>query len=95
MALITLLRRERVLRVPTSGEEAEVVEVAYSTLAMLPRTVHLPLGLYRPATKEELAARPRYQMLPVDQGATDTERKLIRADIDGVLSLAPETFELP
>ena len=94
MAQVTVLRRDRVLRVPTGGEAVEVVEVAYSTPTMLPRTVHLPLELYRPATEEELAATPIYQVLPVDEKATEVERQLIQADIKGFASSIPETFEL-
>lgn len=95
MARITLLRRSRALSSPAAGQIAEVVEVTYSTLAVPPRQVHLPLDLYRPATEEELAANPRYQMLPIDERAVATERKLIRADMEGIVSLAPDTFEMP
>lgn len=95
MAQVTILRRSRALSSPAPGQMVEVVEVTYSTLAIPPRQVHLPLDLYRAATEEELAANPRYQMLPVDERATDTERRLIRADMEGIVSLAPQTFELP
>lgn len=95
MARITLLRRSRALGSLAGGQVTEVVEVTYSTPALPPRQVHLPLDLYRFATKEELAANPLYQVLPVDKAATDTERKLILADMEGIISLAPDTFELP
>jgi len=95
VAQVTILRRERVLRVPTGGEATEAVEIAYSTPTTLPRTVYLPLDLYRPATPEELAVNPRYQMLPVNDQAIEVERKLIQADLKGYASSVPETFELP
>lgn len=95
MAQIALLRRRRALGSATVGQVVDVVEVTYSTPAIPHRQVHLPLDLYRSATEEELAANPRYQMLPVDERAIETERKLIRADMEGIVSLAPETFESP
>lgn len=93
MAQITLLRRERAITTPQGGPIKEVVAVTYSTLAIPPRQVFLPLDLYRPATEEELAANPRYQMLPGQPGAIDTERKLIQADIEGIVQAPPDTFE--
>lgn len=94
MAQVTILRRSRALASPAAGQMEEVVEVTYSTLAIPPCQVHLPLDLYRPATDDELAANPRYQLLPIDEAAADTERKLIQADMKGIVSLAPQTFEV-
>jgi len=95
MAQATILRRERVLRVSPSGEAAEVVEVSYSTLTLLPRTVHLSLDLYRAATPDELAANPRYQMLPVNEQAVAAEREAIQMDRKAAIAAVPQTFELP
>lgn len=95
MAQVTILRRERVLRVAASGESAEVVEVSYSTFAALPRTVHLPLELYRAATADELAANPRYQVLPANKEVLEAEREAIQTDMKAAIAAVPETFELP
>lgn len=95
MAQVTIHSRDRSLVISDAGQTQEVVALTYSTLAVSPRIVNLPLDLYRPATADELAANPRYQMLPVDERAVDTERQLIQADMKGYISLAPERFELP
>ena len=95
MPQIALLRRSRALGSPAAGQMAEVVEVTYSTPALPPRQVHLPLALYRSATKEELAANPRYQMLPVDPAAEDQEKLEIDRDINVANGPPPDTFELP
>jgi hypothetical protein len=95
MAQVTILRRERVLRPSAAPGAAEVVEVSYSTPVMLPRTVHLPLELYRAATADELAANPRYQVLPADDQGVVTEREKIQADIKVAIAAVPQTFELP
>ena len=93
MALITILRRSRSYSYPIARQVMESVEVTYSTLAVAPRSVHLPLELYRPATADELAANPRYQMLPVDEKATEAEREALAADQKTVFLPFPESFE--
>lgn len=95
MAQVTILRRSRALSSPTPGELKDVVEVTYSTLAIPPRQVHLPLDLYRPATADELAANARYQMLPVDGKATGVELEAISADLKSAAAGAAETVDVP
>jgi hypothetical protein len=93
MAQLTILRRIRSYNYPIAGQVVESVEVTYSSLAVPPRPVHLPLELYRPATADELAANPRYQMLPVDVKATEAEREALVADMKAVKLSFPESFE--
>ena len=95
MAQVTILRRNRSVSLPAAGQTVEDVEVTYSTPAVPPRHVHLPHELCRPATADELAANPRYQMLPVDGQAVAAERKAIEADMKAQFASVAQTLELP
>jgi len=93
VAQISILRRRRAARSLGTGQVAEVVEVTYSTPAVPPRHVGLPLELYRPATQAELDANPRYQMLPANEQAAAAEREALVADMKAVFRPMPESFE--
>ena len=93
MAQISILRRSRSYSYPVAGQPTEEVEVTYSTPAVSPRHVGLPLELYRPATQAELDANPRYQMLPANEQAAAAEREALVADMKAVFRPMPESFE--
>ena len=93
MAQISILRRSRSYSYPVAGQVTDSVEVTYSTPAVPPRHVGLPLELYRPATQEELAANPRYQMLPANEQAAEAERRALAAAMQAVFRPLPESFE--
>lgn len=93
MARISILRRERSIRLPEPGHPVEVVAVIYSTPAMPPRTVDAPLELYRLATPEEVEAHRVYEVVPVSEQAAETERQIIVADMKGYIQQPPESFE--
>jgi len=93
MAQVSILRRRRAARSSAARQVTEGVEVTYSTPAVPPRHVHLPLELYRPATEEELAANPRYDMLPANEQAAETERQALAADMKAAVGPVPESFE--
>jgi len=93
MALITVLRRSLQVRPREGGGVHEVVAVTYSTPAVPPRIVDLPAEAYREATAEELAERAAYQMVPVSEQATETERLVLAADMKGIFLQLPDSFE--
>jgi len=93
MAQVTILRRSRSYNHPVARQVVESAEVIYSTLAVAPRSVYLPLELYRAATPDELDANPRYQMLPVDEKAAEAEREALVVDMRATFRPLPESFE--
>lgn len=72
-----------------------MVAVTYSTPAVPPRIVDLPVELYREATEEERAARPLYEVVPESEGAVETEHKVLAADMKGMFLHPPDSFEAP
>ena len=94
MPRVTLLRREYTWRYTDDQQVEELVEVVFSTLALPPRSVRLPLNDYRPATAEELVANPRYNFLPANEGAAARERRAIEVDVSHVMRSPAETLEL-
>lgn len=95
MPQVTVLQRRRSLQPLQPGVPTEIVEVTFMSDAVGPRSLTLPLASYRDATPEELAANPRYHVLPVDQAALDTEKTAIQEEIQRAAVAPPETFELP
>lgn len=93
MARITVLRRSLQVRPREGGGVHEVVAVTYSTPAVPPRIVDLPAEHYREATEEELAKRAAYQVVPVSEAATETERLVLAADMKGIFEGTPDTFD--
>lgn len=94
MVQVTILRRESTVRVVAPGQVRDVVAVTYSSTAVPPRTVDLPPGSYRDASAEELDVNPRYQVMPVGEGAEEAEREAIRQDRERVLAVRPSTFDI-
>jgi hypothetical protein len=95
MAQVLILRREYAVRSAAPGQVGEVVAITYSTPAVPPRSVDLPLELYRPATADERAANPRYHFLPMNDEAAAAEREAIQSDMKAAIGPLPESFELP
>ena len=94
MPAVTILRRQKAVRFPQPQQLEEVAAVTYSTPAVPPRDVHLPLEGYRVPTAEELAQNPRYELVPTGPEAEQRERKAIEQDIHLVARTPPPTFEL-
>lgn len=94
MPQVSLLRREHTWRYTADQQVEELVEVLFSTLALPPRSVRLPLADYRPATAAELTANPRYNFLPANEGAAARERRAIEVDLAQVMRSPAETLEL-
>jgi hypothetical protein len=95
MAQVTILQRDTYVQYPAPGEVVDVVEVTFSSDLYGPATVALPIASYRPATPDELAANPRYRMLPVDAQAEEAERKAIQEAIQRQSAGPTHSFELP
>ena len=95
MPRVTILRREQAVRSRGPREVEEVVEVTFVTDVAGVRSVMVPVGGYRLATDEELAANPRYRMVFFDKKAEDAERKAIQADLEGYGRRAPDSFDVP
>lgn len=94
MPKATILRREYTWQYTADQQVEEMVEVMFSTPAIPPRAVRLPLVDYRQATPEELSANPRYHYLPANEQAADRERRAIEVDISRVTSSPATTIEL-
>ena len=94
MPLVTVFRRQSTARLTEAGSFEEQAEVVFSTPALSPRSVYLPLTSYRPATPDELAANPRYTLVPVDQPAQEAERNAIQQAIHEEAVSPPLTFDL-
>jgi len=95
MAQVTLWSRELAGAVVGSATGAERVAVTYSTAAIPPRSVLLPLESYREATGTERVANVRLRFYPIDAAAASVELKAIREDMDKVAASAPPTLEVP
>ena len=95
MPRVTILRRERTVHFPEAREAVDVVEVTFVTDVYGVSSATLAFDHYRPATPEELAAAPRYRMVPVDKSAEDAERKAIQEAIDWQKASPATSFELP
>lgn len=93
MVRITILRRSLQVRPREGGGVHEVVAVTYSTAEVPPRIVELPAVLYREATEEELAKRPRYQMIPSGDPELVEERAVLAADMKGLFEGVPDSFD--
>lgn len=94
MPRVSILRRDRAVRFPEPQRLEEVAAVTYTSNAVPPRVVHVPIGSYRDATPEELAQSPRYKIVPVDDGAQQLELRAIEQDMHAQLSGPPATFDL-
>jgi len=95
MPRVTILRRDQTVHFPEAREAEEVVEVTFVSDAYGVRSVVLPLEVYRPATPEELAANPRYRMLPAHGAAEAVERKAIQVALEGYGRQTPSSFDVP
>jgi hypothetical protein len=95
MAQVTLWSRDRAVGVPGLEPGAASIAVTYSTTAIPPRSVILPLENYRGPTAEELSSIPRLHFYPKDKAAQELELKAIREDMDKVAASAPSTLEVP
>lgn len=94
MPQVSILRREEAVQFFEPHQVQEMAAVTYSTPAVPPRTVHLPRGSYRPATAEELAASPRYKLLPLNEEMVQLERHAIEQDLHQATASPPTSFEL-
>lgn len=94
MAQVTVLRRETFVVSVSPGQAEERVAVVYSTPAVPPRIVYLPLANYRAATPQEAQANPRFLWYPRDKGAEEAERKAIAEDLALATRGLPTTFEV-
>ena len=95
MSQVTLWSRELAGAVVGSATGAGQVAVTYSTAAIPPRSVLLPLEYYREATGTERVANPRLRFYPISTDVAAAELKAIREDMDKVAASAPPTLEVP
>jgi len=95
MPTVTILRREPTPGAPPGAPTEHAVAVTYSSPDVPPRTVKLPITNYRDATAAEIAANPRYQLLPTGPASEEAERLAIRQDMEQALMSAPTSFEVP
>lgn len=95
MPQVQLLSREPAPTVPGQAAVGELVAVTYSTMAVPPRSILLPLSSYRPPTDDEWVARPRLRFYPKDKPAEDAEAQAIGEDLRKVTGSAPPILEVP
>lgn len=95
MPRVTILRREQSVRFPAPQQAEEVVEVTFVSDLQGVRSAALPLDFYRKATDEELAANPRYRMIPVDKAAEDQEKLEIERALRREAAGPPASFDVP
>jgi len=94
MPRVTILQREYAWRYTEDRRVEELVEVVYSTPALPPRGVRLPVTDYRPATPEEKAANPRYSYIPANGEAEERERRAIEVDSSQAMRSPATGFDL-
>jgi len=88
MPKVTLDSRHRTFRALPDQRIEYLVEVSFTIPGRLPHRVLLPEASYREPTPQELAAQPRYEVLPKDPAAVAAERQVIQQEIS-LLSTTP------